>query len=114
MTREQAVDKYLKSRGKSEKVIKRLMLWDENKTSRENCIAVGLPRNHVGPFTRRYGLLYKMDGRGRPRVAPETWRYKAMRILRGASNNWSINEIAAALQVSRQYVEQTLQNGGGL
>jgi len=112
MTRTEAIEKYLKSLSKSESILNKIMAWDESKTLRENSIAVGLNFNVAHMFVRRYSLSFKKDPRGSKKYPATEWKRKAIAILRGGDHRWPITVIADAMGISKQRVEQILQQSG--
>lgn len=64
MTRQQAIEKYLKQRMHGEVIVQRLMKWNPNKNLNEIAESLGVTYPQAREMSQQYSLKYKAVGCG--------------------------------------------------
>lgn len=101
MTRDEAIKIYLSTDKRRESVIKKLMLWNPNKTASELSSTLNMPIAYVSVFRKRYGLKCISMGYG-PRISLSE---RNRRIVKLIKEGFSQSDVARLYGMTRQNVE---------
>lgn len=61
MTKQEAVDFYLRKTPKAVEAIRRIQKWNEQLTVAENAKNIGIKRPTLGMFAKKYGLTFRKE-----------------------------------------------------
>lgn len=108
MTREEAIEYYLKYRPNAKKAIQNIQDWRPEKSLRENAVSLGINITSATQLRIVYGLeCLKVRGwiSGRHPASAKVEAFIALR-----ASGWTLPAIASLFSVSRQSVDQSIRS----
>lgn len=112
--RKKAIEIYISKRNPPERIIRRIMSWNEEATISENGKLLKSPYSSVHMFARRFGLKYKQAKMGRvPKYPPISRAFRDVaKIIALRKDGMTFREIGERYSVTRQRIEQIVRLHG--
>lgn len=111
ISRDKAIKIYFSRLNPSERLIKKIMSWDEGATVTENSRVLGIPSAGGYVFAKRFGLNFRKGEQGRPPGSqPLSKASKDVeKIVSLRNKGLTFKEIGERYSLSRQRIEQIVR-----